>query len=84
MNKEEKIEVASNKEHSFEHAMSELEAITRKLETGNLELDEAIKLYEKGSELTKLCEKKLNSAKLKVEKIVKSADGSVKLEEFSN
>lgn len=84
MTKEEKIEHGTADKISFEQAMSELEAITRKLESGNLELDEAIKLYEKGSELTRLCEKKLNSAKLKVEKIVKSSDGSVKLDEFNN
>lgn len=79
--KKENVQVPENL--SFEQAMGELETITRKLESGNLELDEAIKIYEKGSTLIGFCEKKLNSAKLKVEKIVKGEGGEYKLEKFN-
>ena len=57
------------KELSFEDALAELEIIVNKLESGDVSLDEAIKAYERGSILKEQCEKKLNEAKLKVEKI---------------
>ncbi len=72
------------KELNFEKAILELETITRKLESGNLELEESIKLYEEGSKLVKICEKRLADAKLKVEQIVKDENGNVKLETFEN
>ncbi len=75
-------ENAKKDEISFETALNELEGIVRKLESGSGDLDKAITDYEKGSELIKLCEKKLNAAKLKVEKIVKGQNGEVKTEEF--
>ncbi len=75
-------EAAKKEEISFETALNELETIVRKMESGGGDLDKAIADYEKGSELIKLCEKKLNSAKLKVEKIVKNQGGEVKTEEF--
>lgn len=57
------------KELSFEDALAELEVIVNKLESGDISLDGAIKAYERGSILKEQCEKKLNEAKLKVEKI---------------
>ncbi len=54
---------------SFEQAMSELETIVTKLEKGQIELENAIQIYTRGSELKKHCERKLSEAKLKIEKI---------------
>lgn len=68
---------------SFEAALKELEEIVRKLESGQTNLDSAIKDYERGNELRVLCEAKLNEAKLKVEKIIKNEGGKVTTEEFS-
>lgn len=62
---------------SFEDALKELEAIVKQLEQGQVRLDEAISSYERGALLKKHCEQKLAEAKMKVEKIVFSADGSV-------
>jgi exodeoxyribonuclease VII small subunit len=75
-------ENVKKEEISFETALNDLESIVRKLESGTGDLDKAIADYEKGSELIKLCEKKLNAAKLKVEKIVKGQGGEIKTEEF--
>ena len=61
---------------SFEDALKELEAIVAQLEQGKVKLDEAIAAYERGALLKQHCEKKLSEAKMKVEKIVFSADGS--------
>mgnify|MGYP002624550737 CR=1 FL=1 len=63
---------------SFEDALSELEGIVRKLETGDVDLDESIAIYERGTRLKAHCEAKLAAAKAKVEKITLSSDGSVR------
>jgi len=62
---------------SFEDALKELEGIVTQLERGQVKLDEAISAYERGALLKRHCEQKLAEAKMKVEKIVFSADGSV-------
>jgi exodeoxyribonuclease VII small subunit len=62
---------------SFEQALAELEAIVRKLEGGQGELDNAIADYARGSALKDHCQKKLADAKMKVEKIMKTADGTL-------
>ena len=62
---------------SFEDALKELEGIVQQLERGQVKLDEAISAYERGASLKRHCEQKLAEAKMKVEKIVFSADGSV-------
>src|SRR5439155_20532113 len=62
---------------SFEDALKELEGIVQQLERGQVKLDEAITAYERGALLKRHCEQKLAEAKMKVEKIVFSADGSV-------
>jgi exodeoxyribonuclease VII small subunit len=62
---------------SFEDALKELEGIVQQLERGQVKLDEAISAYERGALLKRHCEQKLAEAKMKVEKIVFSADGTV-------
>jgi exodeoxyribonuclease VII small subunit len=67
---------------SFEEALAELETLVRKLETGGQTLDDSIEHYGRGTALKTHCEKKLQEAKLKVEKIVSKADGSLATENF--
>ena len=62
---------------SFEDALKELETMVQQLEQGKTKLDEAITAYERGALLKRHCEQKLAEAKMKVEKISFSADGSV-------
>ena len=62
---------------SFEDALKELEGIVQQLEQGKVKLDEAISAYERGAALKQHCEKKLAEAKMKVEKIQFSPDGTV-------
>ena len=62
---------------SFEDALKELETIVQQLEQGKTKLDEAITAYERGALLKRHCEQKLAEAKMKVEKISFSPDGSV-------
>lgn len=52
---------------NFEQLMNELENIVSQLEKGNLSLDESIKMYQKGIEISNLLTKKLEEAKLIIE-----------------
>lgn len=56
-------------QYTFESAIAELEFITKKLESGDMTLEDALELYKKGVELKKICEKELEKAKKLMEKI---------------
>ena len=58
---------------SFEEAMKALEDVVRALESGNVELEKSIELYERGAALKSHCEAKLKAAEEKVEKITLAA-----------
>lgn len=70
------------KELSFEEAFRELEETVRKLEEGNLTLDESIALFERGTQLAARCGKLLDQAELKVRQLVPSLGGGYELAEF--
>ena len=65
---------------SFEEALVELEQIVRRLEGGQVKLDEAILSYERGAQLKQHCERKLNEAQQRVDRIVIGPDGAVSTE----
>jgi exodeoxyribonuclease VII small subunit len=67
---------------SFEDYLVKLEDIVKKLEEGELSLDESVKLYEEGMSISKLCLKKLESTKKKIEKLVIKDDDEYSLENF--
>jgi exodeoxyribonuclease VII small subunit len=60
---------------SFEQALEELEKIVAGLEGGNIPLDQSIAQYERGEALRAHCQKLLQSAQAKVEKIRLNTDG---------
>ncbi len=70
---------------SFEQALGELEKIVAELESGQAPLERSIEMYERGAALKAHCEKRLEAARLRVEKIVVGPQGSVGAEpaEFS-
>ncbi|HYG26446.1 MAG TPA: exodeoxyribonuclease VII small subunit [Caulobacteraceae bacterium] len=70
---------------SFEQALAELEKIVSELESGQAPLERSIEAYERGALLKAHCEKKLEAARLKVEKIVLGPGGPTGAEpaEFS-
>ena len=79
MNK--KIEVKDDiKKLSFEEALSELEGIVERLERGDIDLEDSISIYERGVALKAHCESKLETAKMKVDKIITQPDGDFKSE----
>lgn len=63
---------------SFEQAMASLEQIVGQLESGRVDLEQSIGLYEKGAMLRRHCESKLRSAEMRVEQIVQGAEGEAK------
>ncbi|HZT89320.1 MAG TPA: exodeoxyribonuclease VII small subunit [Stellaceae bacterium] len=65
---------------SFEDALSELEQIVRRLEGGQVKLDDAIVSYERGAQLKRHCEQKLNEAQQRVDRIVIGPEGAVAAE----
>lgn len=62
---------------SFEEAMSQLEGIVKKLESGQGQLDDAISAYERGTFLRRHCEARLKEAESRIDRITKAADGSL-------
>ncbi|MEL7445699.1 MAG: exodeoxyribonuclease VII small subunit [Pseudomonadota bacterium] len=62
-------------EMSFEQALSALEAIVQQLERGDVPLDESITLYERGEKLRAACQKRLDAAQERIEKIVTDRNG---------
>jgi exodeoxyribonuclease VII small subunit len=57
----------ARKPPSFEEALAELEQMVERMEQGNLPLEESLKLFERGIELTRTCQKALQEAEQKVQ-----------------
>ncbi|MGV3730299.1 MAG: exodeoxyribonuclease VII small subunit [Sphingopyxis sp.] len=60
---------------SFEAAMGELETIVRRLESGDVSLEESVSLYERGHALRSHCEARLAAAQARIEQVSLAADG---------
>jgi exodeoxyribonuclease VII small subunit len=58
------------KKFSLEKSLTELEKLIAKMETGQLSLEESLKLFEQGVSLTKLCQESLTSAEQKVQQLI--------------
>jgi exodeoxyribonuclease VII small subunit len=65
---------------SFEQALKELEDIVKRLEDGKAKLDDAIAAYERGALLKRHCEKKLQEAKMKIDRIEIGPGGEIRME----
>ena len=70
------------KRPEFERSLARLEEVVRKLESPQLSLDEAMKLFEEGVALSRECQKQLEEAEGKVEILLKKADGKLAAEPF--
>jgi exodeoxyribonuclease VII small subunit len=69
-------------EVTFEDAMKQLESIVETLGGGNLSLEDSLKMFEEGMELCKFCNKKLDEAEYKVEKLMEKEGGELSVEEL--
>jgi exodeoxyribonuclease VII small subunit len=68
---------------TFEESLKKLEAIVGQLERGDLPLEDSVKLFEEGMQLSAECKKQLEEAEGKVEILIKQRDGSMKREAFA-
>lgn len=76
-----KIEIdADIQAMSFEEALSALENIVDRLETGDVALEKSIEIYQRGSQLRAFCEEKLKSAQARIEKITGAGAGTEPLD----
>lgn len=67
---------------SFEESLKRLETVVDQLERGELTLEESLKLFEEGVNITAACKRELDAAEGKVQMLVKQRDGSLKPEDF--
>ena len=72
-----------NKELSFEDILKKLEVIVEQLESGNIDLEKSVKLYEEGMILKKNCEDKLKKVEMQIKKI-KVENNKVTKEDFKS
>ena len=54
---------------SFEDAFTRLESVVRRLESGQMTLDQSTALFEEGMQLAKICTELLNGAELKIQRL---------------
>ena len=59
---------------SFEDALKQLESIVEQLESQEITLEDSIKLYERGIELSKLCNNVLHNAELRIQQVNEEQD----------
>jgi exodeoxyribonuclease VII small subunit len=66
----------SQKNQTFEASLSNLEKIVRRLEEGDLPLEESLKLFEDGVRLSRECQERLNQAERRIEVLLRDEDGN--------
>ncbi len=66
---------------SFEEALSQLETIVDRLETGDVALEESIEIYQRGAQLRAYCDEKLKNAQARIEKITGDGSGTAPLDD---
>lgn len=66
----------------FEDALKKLENIVDRLESGELELEEAINIFEEGINLSLYCQQELKKAEGRILQLVKNLNGELELKEF--
>lgn len=59
---------------SFENGLQELEQIVKEMESGDLPLERALELFEKGMRLSESCRKQLDEAETRIEMLVRKGD----------
>jgi exodeoxyribonuclease VII small subunit len=67
----------------FDKALTEFKAVVEKLESGSLPLEEQMALYEQGVMLHRRCERMLNEAELRFQRLVEGSGGKVRALDLS-
>jgi exodeoxyribonuclease VII small subunit len=74
--------MVKQKSQDFESAIKRLEEIVSQLESGDLQLEKSLELFEEGIKLSRFCHSKLDEAERKVEILLKDAGGDMKRAPF--
>ena len=61
--------MSKEKNNNFELNLKKLELIVDKLESGEVGLEESVKLYEEGMKIKKICDEKLQNIEMQIKKI---------------
>ena len=69
-------------EIKFEKAIQRLEKIVDDLETGELDIDKSLEIFEEGIKMSRVCSKKLSEAEAKIEKLTRDQKGELMAELF--
>ena len=70
------------KQPTFEQRLARLETIVEQLESGDVGLDESLRLYAEGADLLKACRKTLGEAEKKITQLTETAGGDLQEEPF--
>lgn len=62
---------------TFEHSMKQLEQIVLELESGDLPLEQALKKFQEGMELSKFCSQKLDETERKITQLMQNSTGDI-------
>ena len=76
--------MAKTKSQTFETNLNRLEEIVKKLEDGDLPLEESMKLFQEGTALAASCSELLDKAELEIVKLTKGPDGSIQEVPFAH
>ncbi|MCK9410618.1 MAG: exodeoxyribonuclease VII small subunit [Bacteriovoracaceae bacterium] len=68
--------------HTFEQSLSKLEKIVQALEQGDVALEDSLKMYEEGIQLSKECLETLGKAEVKIKQLTKDLNGKLQLSDF--
>ncbi len=74
----------SEQSMNFERSLARLDEIVRRMEKGDVPLEEALSLFEEGTSLVSSCNRLLDAAELKVLQLSKGADGTPVETEFKD
>jgi exodeoxyribonuclease VII small subunit len=67
--------MSEKQKNPFESKLARLEEIVRSMESGQLPLDESLKLFEEGVKISRECQSELDAAEQKVEILVNKSTG---------
>ena len=74
--------VEAPKRGDFERSLGRLEEVVKRLESADLSLDEAMKLFEEGVTLSRECQKQLEEAEGRIEILLRKAGGKIEAQPF--
>ena len=74
----------ARKNTTFEEDMQRLEQIVRAMERGDVPLEESLKLFQEGTALVQSCQKRLDDARMQVQKVLTDGNGNPVMEALSD